>query len=395
MNDRIKHLRFAIFTLVGLAIFSTVLLYERQSLERDLSALERIAVTAHLARLKHGGSRPWPEGTDYDGPTEQLDDSLHVYLADQNKAELAAFGRWQLELPWEHNLQTPMLGGGTLYFRVLNRIQDLAAEAPKPGEGMSVNDPLPVCSAFATLPGETPPVFITEIQIDKASRLIGGPFTFAVTNLKSTYLPAGQEYCADEGPIRVFLDVKAHKWGIGSMPPVDLDAKAAELARDWGIKAADPTDAYLTLRRQFEMDRVKLPIVNTEVNNKIALISLAAIATGLAAWVSFLFRGLVMGRVEDISVPWILVSPFSEWPKTGGLARLPALVEISLFLFFYASGLLVPVYLGYLAVESAQSFDAPVRALAYALFGLCVLLSTSASVSAGTMVARMLPIPRR
>jgi hypothetical protein len=334
MSGYVSSLRSATVSLVALAIFASTVFGERCRLLHTLLRIEPELVTLELLRLPALEPRLTPESA----KTETLQ---RVYEAYRDRGEIYALGEaMQVEGAVDFVHQTDMVGGGDLYFSAepVASTTDVIAQIRTD----------PECAARGKPNGFEDRVFYLPIRVFRErklhSDLIGPGFDVVITNAQ--YHEDGQ--CLAPGDLWAALRSEvthypSNRFGeLELMRPGTLEASILISARPLGSTGRDANAVYSDLRSRYESQRIRLPLLSSDVDAVDVLAAATALEMALLAWAAFVLRSLARGETRE-DEPWIVVEPLHAWRRTTRAHRLSAAAEIGLFTLFNVGAILAPL----------------------------------------------------
>lgn len=339
MGEHLKSLKLATVSMALLLAFAATFLSRRDQVKVTLFEIEPKIVALELLS---SSDISYAHGIPF---SELPYSASNIYKVFKSQGELYALGELSVQAnsPLEH-LQTPMPGGGVIYFSLghMSSDQQIAATL--------LTSPMPPCAPqLPPKPNEhAAKVFYLPVTVhkggDSPSNIVGPPPHYLFSNREFVVKPDAHRPCSQPGRLWVAITSNIDSSRTSSVmveSRIDLESDVLlRSASSIGVLRDDPKHAYIETRARYETDQVQLPVVGGAVRVANALAYLAAIAVALQAWLSFLLRSLRdKYPAGDI---WLIVEPIKSFRRAHRIERIVAGFEVLLFA-------------GYLGVESPRS----------------------------------------
>lgn len=428
MQGFLKESRYPITALFALLVLTLSVVEQRRTLERIASSVESVTVAKFLRELpataiKFTGSKIPPPNP----PLTRADQLQEGQYADSFERTLRTFGRlgavevigeFQPTCEGGCEFTAGMLGGGWLYFTAemphaepfvtllknagrddsKHNAEDTGnskVQTTKPGALSSPHTQRSAKSEPSPTPTPARKLYYIHVAVEKgtqtSSATISPSMEFVFTNLDTEEINGDFTMLRDvPGDVTVYYrDPSTQEW-VGPTDSAHLVASGLEKSRSRGVNAPTLEASYLELRSMLDRQEVALPLVAANVRAGVFVGFAYAIAIGLAAWGSFLLRGLRRSTPSPEDEPWILVEPFRQIRRAARWDLPVAVLELVLFFAFQFLSLTAPVSIALIAIHTMAIKNVP---LAVTVGLLASLLTISMVVSYLTIVRRALRAP--
>lgn len=349
-SEAIKGIRTSVFTLIIVLVFAVLLQGERNAMYRDLIEVERYSIAAFLMKLP---ASPIEAPVVDESITDFLNMASNAFQENPD-SEIAMLGQFQLDKDWTLQRKSKMPEGIEIQYTarrldendeemlskhfigVLKNCDDL--NKSNSDEDISTAKNGRYESSFVNNDHQHKRVFF--IDLDVSGDLYIGSRKLIFSNLYFDYEYSQEEACYRGGePVLITQADGYNKYEYD-----DIVAIVGRITSQWGIAGNKPEVRYVAMKRKYERQRVKIPVLSSETYYPVALILTTLMSIGALAWSSSLFRTVEKSYRYGNSRPWILMDPVVQWCDDV-VVQVILVLELILFWSFYALAYLTPAYL--------------------------------------------------
>ncbi|HEV7509962.1 MAG TPA: hypothetical protein VGS07_34135 [Thermoanaerobaculia bacterium] len=171
-----------------------------------------------------------------------------------------------------------------------------------------------------------------------------------------------------------------------SFAEAELLPRLMATALRWGVTSNDPIQAYYQLRSRYEAQRVRLPLVQTDVIASYAVAILAGLAVGAGSWLSLMLSRLTEIEAKEIIEHWTVLDALVRARTLAGLSRFIHIAHFVVLGLFYSVALIAPLGIPALAWIERVEGDWFLNALLLSLVTLGSVFSASALKSGAAII---------